>query len=315
MINQPINTKSSSNPQNVGKCQETSAKPDNTLRDSLGTVKGTAKSKAEDTIMDKTAPESLDGMQKELLEALDNDELLSAKGKKAIVRLIKSDESRATIRHTIKSSGLDKHQYIAALQSVLMHYSTSQQVIARAACEEAGGKWAERHVMPLLVELGIIVRVGDRSAHWQAWDKIGCTTTLLDKCKAALELTPAQRAAAAASDALYAERKKLETITKQEATMKQQAAALARIAAERDKLATLAAANPTNPTMWDKAKQHPAAVALVAVLLAGLVFSKSKTIDDTPLPAFQAQIAADGGDVEVSAEQAALIKKMMLEGE
>ena len=167
--------------------------------------------------------ETLNQMTVNLLESLDKDELLNQKGISAIVSLIKRDDSRAAIRHAIKSTNGDKLQYAEGIKALVALYDNSAAISVRGLCEQAATdkaprRFLEEKIIPLLVDLGVIIRAGERSNHWQAFDRIGTKAGLLDNFKAMLEVTPEKLALRAAQDRATDEARLL-TITKKQAAI------------------------------------------------------------------------------------------------
>ncbi|MEN9503960.1 MAG: hypothetical protein RI964_3245 [Pseudomonadota bacterium] len=223
--------------------------------------------------------ETLNEMQTELLNALSKDEMLNKKGLSAIAKLIKSDDARATIRHAIKSSNSDKGQYVEGMKNILSQYSTSAAISMRSLCDEAAtndmsGKSIERNIIPLLIELNIIVKTGERSSHWQAWDKIGCKPGLLDTVLSSFAVTPEKLAAKAEAEKAYAEKLKLDAAKKTEALTLRRKEALMRTVNINKESDILAASLPTQPaTLSDKIKANPAAALLGGLLVVGVIAS------------------------------------------
>lgn len=220
--------------------------------------------------------ETLNEMQSELLDALSKDEILNKKGLSAIAKLIKSDDARAVIRHAIKSSNSDKAQFVEGMKRVLCQYNTSAAISMRSLCDEAAandmsGKSIERNIIPLLIELGIIVKTGERSSYWQAYDKIGHKPCLLDTVLSSFAATPEKLAAKAESERAYAEKLKLETAKKAEAFAQRRKESAARAMNYTKEADALAASLPGQPeTISDKVKANPAAAVLIALLAVGV---------------------------------------------
>ena len=220
--------------------------------------------------------ETLDKMTVNLLDALDRDEILNQKGTSAIVKLIKGDTARATIRHAIKSTGSDKAQFVEGLKGIISQYNSSAAISVRDTCRLAAAttnapqRMIEEKILPLLIELGVICKTGEKSYHWQAWDKIGATPGLLDALKSSFEVTPAKAALRAAQDAAHDEALKLRVTQKQAAIAnKRKATALQAVNASQE-AERIAASLPTNEggaAGW--AKQNP--TLIIVALLAGIV--------------------------------------------
>lgn len=236
--------------------------------------------------------------QYELESTLFVDLFANEKGKKAAISVIKSDGGRRTIVTAITTNGLDKTKAISGITAVMRQYQSGEVIRMRQMCEDAAAStngylsrdFIERSVVPMLVDLGIIIRSGERSAYWQAHHLIGKKTNLIDQCKRLFELTPAQRELKQLADQLYAEQQKLNALNKREITMQQQKQAYMRIATQSQQLAELAAQNPIHPTLWDKAKANPGATMILGTLIAGVMMTAINTSPpiDTPMPTVSA---------------------------
>lgn len=235
--------------------------------------------------------ETLEEMQSDLLEALGNDELLNKKGLKAISSLIKSDESRAVIRHTIKSSGGDNQQYAEGLKVLIAQYNSSTAFSTRSLCENAATdkvsrRFLEERVIPLLVELGIIIKAGEKSYHWQAWDKIGCKPGLMDVCKSWFETTPEKQALRKQQAQAADEARMLQLARKQSALAHQRKTALLNAAnaqSEAHRIESTLPPEPENMGDWAKTKAMPLAIiGLLAVVVVGGMLSGENTPGNTP---------------------------------
>lgn len=244
----------------------------------------------------KMNTEILNEMQSELLEVLSKDELLNKKGLSAIARLIKSDESRSVIRHAIKSSGGDKVQYVEGLKVLLSEYNTSAGIATRKLCDSVSTDklsrtFLEERIIPLLVELSIIVKTGEKSYHWQAYDKIGRKPGLLDTVLSSFAPTPEKLAAKAESERAYAEKCKLDTARKTEAFAQRRKESAARAMNYTKEADTLAASLPAQPaTIGDKIKANPAAALLAGLLAVGVIAS---VLTAEPQPQLNAPLLAD----------------------
>ena len=220
--------------------------------------------------------ETLNQMTVNLLESLDKDELLNQKGISAIVSLIKRDDSRATIRHTIKTNGGDKVHYVEGMKALISHYDTSAAISMRGLCEQSATekvsrKFLEEKIVPLLTELGVIVRAGERSSYWQAYNKIGHKPGLLDTVLSSFAATPEKLAAKAETQRAYAEKLKLDTAKKAEAFAQRRKEALMRTVNATKEADTLTASLPGQPeTLGDKVKANPAAAVLIGFLIVGI---------------------------------------------
>ena len=259
--------------------------------------------------------------QFQLDQSLFSDINANKKGISNAVNLIKSEHGRNVVVNAITTNGLDKSKVIAGLTAVLKAYQSGQIVRIRALCEDiatdnAPRKFLESSIIPMLVELNIIIRDGERSAYWQPHNLIGKTPGLVDRITRLLELTPAQRELKELADQLYAEQKKLNALRQREMTMQQQKQAYMRITTQQQQLAELAAQNPMQATLLDKAKANPGATLILATLIAGVMTAAINTSPptDTPMPTVSAAMQSPTPQPDtaaVSAIETAKINQQM----
>lgn len=249
----------------------------------------------------REAPTSAETEHYELESALFVDLLANENGKKAALSVIKSDTGRRAIVTAITTNGLDKTKAVAGITALMRQYQSGEVIRMRQLCDDAAATtsgtlsrdFLERSIVPMLVELGVIIRAGERSAYWQPHHLIGKKANLLDHCKRLFELTPAQRELKQIADQLYAEQKKLNALTQREMTLQQQKAAYMRITTQSTQLTEMAAQHPAAPAgIVQTAKAHPGATLMIATLVAGVFMAAlgnaPQTINDAPLPALTA---------------------------
>lgn len=259
----------------------------------------------------------------ELDNCLFVDLLADEKGRKSAIALIKSDQGRSIVVNAVTTNGLDKSKVVMGLTAVMRQYHSGHIVRIRALCEEIATeetprKFLESSIIPMLVEIGIIIRPGERSAYWQPHNLMGKTPSLIDLCKRLFELTPAQRELKQLADQLYAEQQKLNALSKREMTMQQQKAAYMRITTQSQQLAEMAVQNPTQATLWDKARANPGATLMLATLAAGVLMaalgSAPSTVSDAPMPTVSAAMqppAPTPDTAAVAALETAQIRQQM----
>ena len=245
------------------------------------------------------------------------------KGRKAAMELIKSDAGRKAVTTAISTQGLDKAKVVQGIIAVMGQYHSGQIIRVRDMCEAAKTdavprRFLEESILPMLVNVGIIIKDGSRSTYWQPAHLIGKTPTILGRAKAVLELTPEQKACRDAANLAHAEQQKLKALLKMEDGMKQRKAAYARIAAHQQQLAEMSAANPVKPSLLDKAKANPGATLLIGAIAAGMLVAMmagQQPVNDAPMPAVEAAMQSptvqpDAGAVaEFETEQ---VRKQMM---
>lgn len=251
----------------------------------------------------------------ELESSLFVDLLADENGRKSAIAIIKSDSGRRTVVNAISSNGLDKAKAIIGLNAVLHQYHSGEIIRMRAMCETAAASvssaslsrdFLERSIVPMLVELGIIIRSGERTAYWQPHDLIGQPPTIRRRIRKLFELTPEQQELKRLADEAYAEQQKLKALETREAYMLQQKQAYARLSAHQQQLDGLAAKHQPQKTLMDKAKANPGAILLIGSLavfgITGLI--AGKRTDDTPMPTVNAAMQAPAPQPDAGAVQA-----------
>lgn len=246
--------------------------------------------------------ETLNQMTVNLLESLDKDELLNQKGISAIVSLIKRDDSRAAIRHAIKSTNGDKLQYAEGIKALVALYDNSAAISVRGLCEQAATdkaprRFLEEKIIPLLVDLGVIIRAGERSNHWQAFDKIGTKAGLLENLKSMLEVTPEKLALRAAQDKAVDESRLLAIAKKQAAIANNRKATVLQAVNAAQEAERIAATLPKgNPGAAGWITQNPGLLVVIGLALivavGGQMSGDMEAVNQVQL----ANMPAQGGD-------------------
>ena len=214
----------------------------------------------------------LNNMQKKLTESSYRDK----KGRAAIAKLLTSDTAIRLMESTADKLGIEPLTVGRGLALAMCQYRTSAAIKgvelgAQITPEGMPSKFGYEHIIPLCIELGFIVKTGERSTAWAAYDKIGRKPGLLDGIKSALTATPEKLAAKAESERAYAEKLKLETAKKAEAFAQRRKESAARAMNYTKEADTLAASLPGQPeTIGDKVKANPAAAVLIALLVVGI---------------------------------------------
>lgn len=214
----------------------------------------------------------LNNMQKKLTESSYRDK----KGRAAIAKLLTSDTAIRLMESTADKLGIEPITVGRGLALTMCQYRTGSQInvtdLGNAINPDGVGvRFGRETIIPLAIELGFIIKTGERSTAWAAFDKIGHKPGLLDGIKSALTATPEKLAAKAESERAYAEKLKLETAKKAEAFAQRRKESAARAMNYTKEADTLAASLPGQPeTIGDKVKANPLAAALVGFLVVGM---------------------------------------------
>ncbi len=214
----------------------------------------------------------LNNMQKKLTESSYRDK----KGRAAIAKLLTSDTAIRLMESTADKLGIEPITVGRGLALAMCQYRTGSQInvteLGNAINPDGVGvRFGRETIIPLAIELGFIIKTGERSTAWQSYDKIGHKPGLLDTVLSSFAATPEKLAAKAESERAYAEKLKLETAKKAEAFAQRRKEALMRTvnaAQEADKLTASLPAQPA--TIGDKVKANPAAAVLIGFLVVGV---------------------------------------------
>lgn len=214
----------------------------------------------------------LNNMQKKLTESSYRDK----KGRAAIAKLLTSDAAIRLMESTADKLGIEPLTVGRGLALAMCQYRTSAAIKgvelgAQITPEGMPGKFGYEHIIPLCIELGFIVKTGERSTAWAAFDKIGQKPGLLDTVLSSFAATPEKLAAKAESERAYAEKCKLDTARKAEAFAQRRKESAARAMSYTQEADKLTASLPGQPeTISDKVKANPAAAVLIALLAVGV---------------------------------------------
>lgn len=214
----------------------------------------------------------LNNMQKKLTESSYRDK----KGRAAIAKLLTSDTAIRLMESTADKLGIEPITVGRGLALAMVRYHTGATIKgvelgAQITPEGMPSKFGYEHIIPLAIELGFIVKTGERSTAWAAYDKIGHKPGLLDTVLSRFAATPEKLAAKAESERAYAEKCKLDTARKAEAFAQRRKESLMRTVNATTEADKLTASLPGQPeTIVDKVKANPAAAVLIGFLAVGI---------------------------------------------
>lgn len=234
----------------------------------------------------------LNNISKKLEESAARDK----KGKAAIALLL----ARPASIHAIEALAdrLQVQPITIAQACVLAHqqYHSGQPIASKVLAdslvtEGVSARQCYDYIVPLLIDLGVLIKQSERSITWQEWDQVGASTTWLDTLRATVTATPEQQAVKAAANKAHAEYLKLKAEQKSESYARQRL----ELSRRQQLLATELAQNtPLKTESWlDTLKQHPAPVALIVLLTIGLISTALNSRDYQahqvqPIPAWAA---------------------------
>lgn len=249
-------------------------------------------------------------VQEKLLAELKKADLRNQKGRESIHSLITQPHSVRILSDTVKAHNGNREQYVSGLLALVNHYDCGASVSTRAlatqaACEGLSATFLETKLIPLLVELGVIVRISEKSYRWQIAEKIGTKPTLLAYLKPVLDIESTQalrkQQAVAANEVRLLELARKQALLAQKRKQTTMQALNAAQEAER-----LAASLPTTPKTsldWAKSNAMPLVImALLGAVVIGGILQPTGTPANSPqlanqtLPTLTVQQANIGGE-------------------
>jgi hypothetical protein len=248
-------------------------------------------------------------VQEKLLAELKKADLRNQKGRESIHSLIIKVHAVKLISDTVKAHNGDREQYVSGLLALVNHYDCGASIVIRTLCENATTDelkthFLEKKLIPLMVELGIILRLGERSYQWQIAEKIGTKPTLLAYLKPVLDIESTQalrkQQAIAANEVRLLELARKQSLLAQKRKQITMQALNAAQEAER-----LAASLPTTPKTsldWAKSNAMPLVImALLGAVVIGGILQPTGTPANSPqlaqpiAPTLSVQAANVGG--------------------
>lgn len=159
------------------------------------------------------------------------------KGKAVIAALLTQDATVMAIENLADKLEVEPLIVGKCLALGMYHYRSNRPIrlkefMKMLAVEGISERNINDHILPLLIELGVIIKEGERVIYWQQWDKIGAKPTFFNAhVKPLFASSEAKKALLKENDKALEEAAKLKVIEKQNAI------------AQRAKLVALQAAN------------------------------------------------------------------------
>jgi hypothetical protein len=232
-------------------------------------------------------------VQEKLLAELKKADLRNQKGRESIHALLIKPHAVKLLSDHVKAHNGDREQYVSGLLALVNHYDCGAPIALREVCTLAAtpdfsANLLQTKLIPLLVELGIILRLGERSYQWQIAEKIGTKPTLLAYLKPVLDVESTQalrkQQAIAANEVRLLELARKQSLLAQKRKQITMQALNAAQEAER-----LAASLPTTPkTSLDWAKSNAMPLTILVLFLAVVI---GGVLQPTGTPANSPQLA------------------------
>ncbi|WP_020560536.1 hypothetical protein [Thiofilum flexile] len=224
--------------------------------------------------MTQNTQNSSQTVQEKLLAELKKSDFRNQKGREAIHCLIIRPSAVHLISDHVKASNGEREQYVSGLLALINHYDCGAPVALREVCTLAAtpdfsANLLQTKLIPLLVELGIILKLSERSYQWQIAEKIGHKASLWEYFKPLLDVEHTQalrkQQANAANEARLLELARKQALLAQ--SRKQAAMQALNAAQEAERLAASLPTSPKTRLSGVKANLMP----LLIMLLLGVV--------------------------------------------
>lgn len=227
-----------------------------------------------------------------LSSKLDESGSRNKKGQSAIAKILTSDNTVFQIENLADKLEVDALIVGKSLALAMFHYRSNRPIKLKElmkvlAVEGISERNIADHVLPLLIELGVIVKEGERVMYWQQWNKIGTKPTFfVTHIKPLFASSDAKRELLKENDRALEQAAKLKVVEKQNAI------------AQRAKLVALQAANahaeaaktlesvpsaPQSAGAFIKQYAMPLTIiGLLGVVVAGSVFNNGTPANAAP---------------------------------
>lgn len=248
-------------------------------------------------------------IQLKLLAALHKADLRNQKGREAIHALLIKDYAVKRLSDHVKANNGDREQYVSGLLALINHYDCGAPIALREVCTltatpDFSANLLQTKLIPLMVDLGIILRLGERSYQWQIAEKIGTKPTLLEYFKPVLDIESTQ--ALRKQQAIAANEVRLLDLAKKQALIaqkrKQATMQALNAAQEAERLAASLPVTPKTSLDWAKSNAMPLVIMVLfgAVVIGGFMQSTGTPANSPQLaqqatPTLSVQQANMGG--------------------
>lgn len=260
--------------------------------------------------MSQTNPTAHTDIELKLLAALDKADLRNQKGREAIHALLIKDYAVKCLSDHVKANNGNREQYVKGLLALVTHYDCGASVSIRILATQAAGEglsatFLETKLIPLLIELGVIIRLSEKSYQWQIAEKIGTKPTILEYFKPVLDIESTQ--ALRKQQAIAANEVRLLDLAKKQALIaqkrKQTTMQALNAAQEAERLAASLPVAAKTPFDWAKSNAMPLTILILfgAVIIGGMLQSTGTPANSPQLaqqvaPALSIQQANMGGE-------------------
>ncbi len=236
-------------------------------------------------------PEKHLDVRKKLINKLEQANLRNKKGKENAHKLICSDNAIRLIHDAAQASGGERDQYVDGLLALIEQYDCSAACSARAICGAAAregltANMLEKQLWPLMIKLGIVLKLSEKSSRWETAEKIGkYENPILRKARILLDVSD-ERLELRRQQSKAADEARLVVIAKKQVALAQRRKQLAMTAANAaTEAARITETLPEDQSMsaWIKGNLLPlVVVSLFAVVIVGGLLSGDNNPGNSP---------------------------------
>ncbi len=228
-----------------------------------------------------------------MLLKLEKSDLRNKKGRENAHKLICSDNAVRLIHDAAKASAGDRDQYVDGLLALIEQYDSGATCTIRPICSAASreglsANMLEKHIVPLMINLGIILRLSERACQWEIAERIGKKENpILRKARILFDVSDERLLLRKQQEKAADEARLLIIVKKQTALAqkrKQLALTAANAATEAARIAETLPEDQSTGTFVKNNLLPLVVVGLFAVVMVGGVLSGENTPGNSPAP-------------------------------
>ncbi len=232
-------------------------------------------------------------VRKKLISKLEQADLRNKKGKEQAHKLICGDNAIRLIHDAAQANNGNHDHYVDGLLALIEQYDCSAACSARAICNAAAreglsANMLEKQLWPLLIKLGIVLKLSEKSSRWESAEQIGKQENpILRKARILFDVSD-ERLLLRKQQEKAADEARLLIIAKKQTALAQKRKQLALTAANAaTEAARIAETLPEDQSTGAFVKNNLlplVIVGLFAVVVIGGVLSGENTPGNSPTP-------------------------------
>lgn len=260
------------------------------LGDFWGTFGGAENSQSATELSESDTPKAGGDMRKKILHKLEQADLRNKKGRENALKLISSDNGIRLIHDTAQANNGNRDQYVDGLLALIEQYDCGAACSARAICGAASregltANMLEKHLWPVMIKLGVVLKLSEKSSRWEVAENIGKhENALLRKARILFDVSD-ERLELRRQQIKAQDEARLLIIAKKQATLAQKRKQLAMTAANASgEAARITETLPDDQSTGAFMKQNmiPMVVmGLFAIVMVGGLLSGEDTSDNS----------------------------------